>query len=74
MGLLAEGRESLLVTLVNGPTRDQADYARQMGYVAGLEELGNAVEAIRKAAASRRKKLEAHAEAERTSEPEEVAA
>jgi hypothetical protein len=71
MDFVAKGRANVLESLINGPTRSQADYARQMGYVAGMGELPNAVEAIRKAAEQRRAKLEARGEAERTAAAEE---
>ncbi|MGE5152007.1 MAG: hypothetical protein ACM3II_17970 [Rhodospirillaceae bacterium] len=72
MGLVSEGRDAILDLLIKGPTREQADYARQIGYIAGLEELENAVEAVREVAATRRHKLQAQAEAERTSAEEEA--
>lgn len=73
MDFVSRGREDVLEALINGPTREQADYARHMGYVAGLDELRNASAAILKAAESRQAKLQAKAEAEGTSGAEEAA-
>jgi hypothetical protein len=72
MDLVGRGRENILDALTNGPTRDQADYARTVGYAAGLGELANALAAIEQVAEKRQKKLEARGEAERTPEPEEA--
>lgn len=63
--LVARGRDDVLKDLVHGPTKDQAAYARQTGYLSGLEEFVNVTEAVRKTAAMRRAKLERQAEAER---------
>jgi|SRR6185312_872021 len=71
--LVATGRDDVLKDLVHGPTKDQAAYARQAGYLSGLEEFVNAAAAVKLSAATRREKLEREAEAERRGR-EEVAA
>lgn len=58
---ITSGRETVLQSLTQGSTLAHADYARQCGYLAGLEEAPNVVEAIRDAASRRRAKRESEA-------------
>lgn len=71
--LLEKGREAMLKDLIHGGTKDEAGYARQTGYISGLEGLSDVIDAVHKTAATRRTKLEREAEAESRSR-EEVAA
>lgn len=58
------GHRAVLRSLTQGATKSHADYARQVGYLAGLEEAPNVVKAIADAASKRREKLEAAAVAD----------
>lgn len=61
--LISEGREFALRLLTQGPTLTEAtQYARQVGYIAGLEELAAAATAITEVAAERRAELEKRAD------------
>lgn len=51
------GHGAVLKSLTQGPTREHADYARQVGYLAGLEEAPNVVKAIVDSAAKREERL-----------------
>jgi len=57
VALIMAGRESILGSLTQGATRDHATYARQLGYIAGLEEAPNVVQAIVDSAAKREERL-----------------
>jgi hypothetical protein len=57
VALIMAGRDSALKSLTQGPTREHAAYARQIGYIAGLEEAPNVVQAIVDSAAQREERL-----------------
>lgn len=58
---IGAGHDAVLTSLTQGATRSHADYARQIGYLGGLEEAPNVVKAIRDAASQRRAKRESEA-------------
>lgn len=55
------GQEKIEASLMDGPTLSQADYARLLGFKAGLEQMPNAVQAITLVAQRRRQGLEEQA-------------
>lgn len=61
---ISAGHVAVLRSLTQGSTKSHADYARQVGYIAGLEEAPNVVEAIAKSALQRRTRLESAAVAD----------
>ena len=67
---IGAGHKAVLRSLTQGATREHADYARQVGYLAGLEEAPNVVEAIASAASRRREKLEKAAVADQQARQE----
>jgi hypothetical protein len=63
--LLQRSYMAVFQSLTRGSTRDHADYARQTGYCAGLEEAPELVDAILEIAANRREKEQRAAVADR---------
>jgi hypothetical protein len=53
VAFIASGHGGVLRSLTVGPTRSHADYARQIGYLSGLEEAPQVAEAIKEAATER---------------------
>lgn len=68
---IGAGRENVLRSLTIGPTRDHAEQSRVIGYIAGLEEAPNVVQAIAEAASRKRAQLESAAVADQTARQEE---
>jgi len=64
--LIGEGHAAVLKSLTQGPTKPHADQSRQLGYLAGLEEAPNVVQAIADAASRKREKLQKAAVADQT--------
>ena len=58
VGWIGAGHDAVLRSLTQGVTLSHEDYARQVGYLGGLEEAPNVVKAISEAASQRRRKLE----------------
>lgn len=71
VGLIAEGYNEVFRSLMIGPTRDHADYARQTGYCAGLEEAANVVKAINEVADARAERLEHEAAVDQANRQQE---
>lgn len=55
---VASAHKAVLRSLTTGRTREHADMARQIGYLAGLEEAPQVVQAIKEAAAERERRNE----------------
>jgi hypothetical protein len=72
LAFISQGREGVLRSLTSGPTRSHEDYARQVGYLGGLEEAPSVVKAIKEAAAERRKTTEARLIADQAARDEGI--
>lgn len=69
--LIGEGHAAVLKSLTQGGTKPYADQSRAIGYLAGLEEAPNVVQAVADAASRRREKLQKVAVADQTARQEE---
>lgn len=65
IAFITSGHGAVLRSLTTGATRSHEDYARQIGYLGGLEEAPLVVKAIKEAATEREKRNEAAAIADR---------
>ncbi len=61
INLIDGGHDRVLKSLTQSATRSHEDYARAIGYLSGLEEAPNVVQAIADAASRRELKLEKEA-------------
>ena len=67
---IAAGHGAVLRSLTQGSTKSHADQSRALGYLAGLEEAPNVVQAIAQAASQRESKLQQAAVADQQARQE----
>lgn len=71
VALIGEGRDAVVSGLTRTATKSHEDYARAIGYLSGLEEAPNVVQAIADAASKKRERLEKSAVADQQIRQEE---